>query len=108
MTAVQGLPVAGLIRSSVQVSLIPGVISVTLTCRLPFDVRYTAEVILTTSWIGFTTTLTLPTDVSPDAELFAVTAKVSVLGAFPAGTVGARKVCCDPSPLAGVSVIPCG
>jgi hypothetical protein len=50
----------------------------------------------------------LPTDVSPDAELFAVTANVSVLGAFPAGTVGARKVCCDPSPFVGVSVIPCG
>ena len=108
MTAVHGLPVAGLIRSSVQVSLIPGVMSVTLTCKLPFDVRYTAEVIVTTSWIGFTATLTLPTAVSPDVELFAVTANVSVFGALPAGTVGARKVCCDPLPFAAVNVIPAG
>jgi hypothetical protein len=104
MTAVHGFPVAGLLMFKVTVNFTPGVRSVAV--KLPLSVRYTADVIVTTSWIGFTVTETFVLAVSPEAELLAVTAKDKVLGAKPAGTVGARKVCCDPSLVDGMSVIP--
>jgi hypothetical protein len=66
-------------------------------------------VIVTTSWIGFTTTGTFAFAERFEGELVAVTLNESVLGAEPAGTVGARKVCCAPFvPATGVSTIPAG
>src|SRR5579864_2679755 len=58
---------------------------------------------------GFTTTVTLTGAlVKPLAALVAVTEKVSDIGAVSCGTMGAVKVCTEPSGDAGVRTIPAG
>src|SRR6476469_10275271 len=58
---------------------------------------------------GFTTTVTLTGAlVKPLAALVAVTEKVSDMGAVSCGTIGAMKVCTEPSGAAGVRTIPAG
>ena len=111
MVAVHGLPVAWLISFSVQVRVTPGVVSVAATVRVALLMRYVALVIVTVSVAGLTTTLTVAAvDVRFGATvLVAVTEKVKVVAAVPAGTVGAVNVCCAPFvPATGVNVIPAG
>src|SRR5438270_13314119 len=58
---------------------------------------------------GFTTTTTVTGAlVRPLAALVAVTENVSVCGAVSCGTIGAVKVCNEPSGAAGVRTIPAG
>src|SRR5207302_11348900 len=58
---------------------------------------------------GFTTTVTLSGAlVKPLAALVAVTENVSDIGAVSCGTIGAVKVCNEPSGAAGVRTIPAG
>ena len=58
---------------------------------------------------GFTTTVTVTGAlVKPLAALVAVTENVSDIGAVSCGTIGAVKVCTEPSGEAGVRMIPAG
>lgn len=57
---------------------------------------------------GFTTTVTFVVADRPLAALVAVTVKVNDWGAVSSGTVGAVKVCTEPSGAAGVRTIPAG
>jgi hypothetical protein len=109
ITAVHGLPVAGLLMFKVQVSWTPGVVSVAVTVKIALLVRYTAPVMAMKSATGFTVTATFALAERFEAELVALTLNESVFGADPAGTVGARKVCCAPFvPATGVSTTPAG
>lgn len=109
ITPVQGFPVAGLLISNVQVSLIPGVESDAFTVSRALLTVYVAAVIVTVSMVGFTVIGTVAVALRPETELFATTANENVVGAERGGTNGAAKACCAPFvPATGMSVTPCG
>ena len=108
ITPVQGKPVAWLMRSSVAVSEMPGVRSVAVMISRALARRYVTAVMATVSLTGFTITVTVAEPVSPEPPLFPVTVNKNDCGAESVGTLGAVKVCTEPSTDPETRVIPAG